>query len=63
MVICPNAAAREGKIVSEEPGRPAEDTITPEGMLSIDMSTFTIDQTNVDRTCGINPDAGSGLSA
>ncbi|HEV2637842.1 MAG TPA: hypothetical protein VGX23_21995 [Actinocrinis sp.] len=41
---------------------PDADSITPTGVLSIDMSTFTIDQTRVDKTCGISTTESGAVS-
>lgn len=51
------------QFISDFNADPEADEITPTGVLSIDMSTFTIDQSKVDATCGINTDDEGGLSA
>jgi hypothetical protein len=51
------------RFITDYDANPEQDSITPTGVLSIDMSTFTIDQTKVDSTCGISTKGTGGLSA
>lgn len=51
------------RFISDYDANPDRDAITPTGVLSLDMSTFTIDQTKVDATCGISTKGTGGLSA
>lgn len=51
------------QFISDFDANPQDDSITPTGVLSLDMSTFTIDQTKVDATCGIDVSGSKGLSA
>jgi hypothetical protein len=50
------------QFISDFNADPQDDVIVPTGVLSLDISTFTIDQTKIDATCGININGSAGLS-